>query len=484
MLAFFNRLPFKTAALVGVLAGYLLLPEAFGIDLPGLPPIKKSSVLALGLLLGLWFANQSTGSRSNMGAEATVERFRFLDVLLLGAIGLLIINSFLTVVTNREPISYGALVLPPLSFRDVISATSGTVFAVIPFLVARKYFSQPLDHRLILKLFVAAALAYSVLILVELRISPQLHRLFYGFHQHSFVQHVRSGYRPMVFLDHGLSVGFLLFSACVAAGALFASAAPQKKTKRLLVFVFFCVLLVISRNLGATALALVFVPLLWFGRRIQLWSITLISVLFLTYPAVRQADVLPTDQLVALATSISEDRAASLQHRFNNEDILLAHALEKPFFGWGGWNRSRVFNADGRDVSTTDGLWVIRLGTGGWIGYTCFFGLLCFPLLLLSRARKRKEIPIETIALGLIMVGNLVYLIPNSTLSPLAWVFAGALAGFVQYDAKSKEASTQSVDSDPQERSAINSYTRFAKGAKTPDTGVSKTSRFDRSVLK
>ena len=38
-------------------------------------------------------------------------------------------------------------------------------------------------------------------------ISPQLHFMTYGFYQHEFTQVVRmGGYRPMVFLQHGIAV--------------------------------------------------------------------------------------------------------------------------------------------------------------------------------------------------------------------------------------------------------------------------------------
>ena len=462
MLGLFAKLPFKKAALIGMFAGYLLLPEAFAIDLPGLPPIQKSSVLALGLLIGLGLLKaQARSSRSVQGYD-TVNVSKLLGILILGTLSLLVINSFFTVASNGETIRYGPVTLPPLSVRDIISEVSGVIILAIPFAIARKYFSQPEDHRILLRYMLIAALAYSVLILIEVRLSPQLHNMVYGYYQHSFAQHVRNGYRPMVFLDHGLSVGFFLFSALIAAYALTRQATGHNKAKLFLATGFLLCLLLISRNLGATALAILFRPLIWLGRREQQWAVTIVTLMFLFYPAVRQAQLLPFDQILNVVSGISEDRKRSLEFRFNNEDILLAHALEKPLSGWGGWNRSRVFNERGEDISTTDGLWVIKLGTSGWLGYIGFFGLLTLPVLALTTVRRRKEIPIETMALALIMAGNFIYIVPNATLSPLAWAFAGAIAGFVQFDVRQETSGSTEPENNPPQTRRRNSYTRFA----------------------
>ena len=85
----------------------------------------------------------------------------------------------------------------------------------------------------------------------------------------------------------------------------------------------------------------------------------------------------------------------------------------------------------GRDLSVTDGVWIIRLGQFGWVGYICYFGLVTAPVIFLRR--RRSEVPAETLGLATIVSANLVYLIPNATLGPVAWTFSGALAGYLQY---------------------------------------------------
>ena len=55
---------------------------------------------------------------------------------------------------------------------------------------------------------------YVPLCLFEIKMSPQLHQLVYGYHQHGFDQTIRlGGFRPMVFMQHGLAVGFWMTAA-------------------------------------------------------------------------------------------------------------------------------------------------------------------------------------------------------------------------------------------------------------------------------
>ena len=69
---------------------------------------------------------------------------------------------------------------------------------------------------------VAGACAYVPLITYELHMAPQLHNRFYGYFQHDFSQTLRgTGYRPMVFMAHGLTLSlFMAFSSVVAVARI------------------------------------------------------------------------------------------------------------------------------------------------------------------------------------------------------------------------------------------------------------------------
>ena len=91
--------------------------------------------------------------------------------------------------------------------------------------------------------------------------------------------------------------------------------------------------------------------------------------------------------------------------------------------------------------------------------------------------RKRKDIPIETLVLGIIMAGNLIYLIPNSALSPIGWLMVGAIAGFVQFDVRTGRRDTyRTLTNILSHKSGIR-YTRFDTGtpSQTPQPPLDHT---------
>jgi len=58
---------------------------------------------------------------------------------------------------------------------------------------------------------------YTFFLFIELTASPQLNRWIYGYHQSQFIMAMRAGgYRPMVFMRHGLNVAFFNLNGYVA----------------------------------------------------------------------------------------------------------------------------------------------------------------------------------------------------------------------------------------------------------------------------
>ena len=145
---------------------------------------------------------------------------------------------------------------------------------------------------------------------------------------------------------------------------------------------------------------------------------------------------MPVDWVVAQAEAVSEERAASLQFRLDNEDALLARASERPLFGWGSWGRNLIHDPySGELVSTTDGRWIIVIGTLGWCGYIVEFGLLALPLLMLARpsiTRHGATLSPCSGTIGLLLAFNIIDMLPNATLIPFTWLIAGALLGYAE----------------------------------------------------
>lgn len=420
----FYRLERRLAILVTLIAGYLLLPELTALDLPALPALDKHSIPALTVLLGLAL----TSGRAVTGEDLTgfLPKSGLLRLMLGMAVG----GAFMTVMTNGDALYYGNRVLPGLRPYDGFSAVLAMIMMLLPMLLARRYLADSDSHILILKALCVAGLAYSLLALFEIRMSPQLNQKVYGFFPHGWAIHVRgSGYRPLVFLQQGLLLA-IFFSAAITAALGLSRIEGTRRGKFLLAGLWLLATLVLSKSLGALLITLAVIPVvLILNSRLQLLVAALLGALILLYPVVRSSGIVPLDQIEQMAASIDAQRASSFRTRLDNEDILIAKSVERPVFGWGGWGRSRVYNELGEDISITDGHWVITIGVGGWVRYIAEFGLLTVPIFLMFFNRHRFGIGLESSLLALILAGNLVDMIPNASLTPLTWLVGGALWG-------------------------------------------------------
>lgn len=191
--------------------------------------------------------------------------------------------------------------------------------------------------------------------------------------------------------------------------------------------------LLLSKSLGAFALALFFCPvILFFSARAQTLVAAIFAAIVLLYPMMRSASLVPVDTIHSIAQSIDEKRANSLMTRFNNENQILEKASEKRLAGWGGWGRARVFDERGRDLTITDGYWVIIMSENGWLGYIARFGLMCIPLILLGLKGRKLNTTRVTSSLGIILCIGIVDLLLNATISPILWLITGSVMGRYQ----------------------------------------------------
>lgn len=438
-----------------IMIGALLLPEAYEFDLPGLPPFDKDLSIILGVLLGLWASDALP--KMPQGEDLFAKR------VIYGLAGLLLLSSLLTVLNNTESLTFGPVRVQGLGARDLITMTSHCVVFLAPYFIAQRYLSDPESHVMLLRAFVIAGLAYSLLILFEVRMSPQLHRWTYGYFQHSWIQHNRGGsFRPIVFQPHGLWIGILLMTCAMGAFILLRTrvSAAQPRMQYLLAGFWLLGVLLISRNFGATTLALIFIPMLWFlGPRLQVWISIGVMTVFLVFPALRQSEIVTFERTLEWVGNISLERQQSLQYRLDNEALFLERAAFKPVTGWGIWARWRIRDqVTGEDNSTSDGRWMSVLGERGWVGYIAYFGLLAAPVFMLFRAAKRRPLSPPTAGLALIMAAIIIYQVPNNTIGPLTLIIAGALAGFVWRPAQEAGKIPETL---PGRKDRGNSYTRF-----------------------
>ena len=216
----------------------------------------------------------------------------------------------------------------------------------------------------------------------------------------------------------------------------------------LLVMVFLC------KTMGAIIyLFIALALLLIFKPKGQFMFAAIIAFVVLLYPAIREAASPQLRGFVEVVAEHNEERSRSLAFRLNNENVLLDKANQKKWFGWGSWGRNLIYDDTGKALSIIDGQWIIIFGSWGWVGYFGFFGLLFFPLLHWFNglhASSKYQFNIESYdysaVLGLILMANIIDFIPNSSLSHITLLLAGALAGRVA-QLKIKQTHKNSVSS-------------------------------------
>ena len=429
---FWSKRPAIAVLVVGFTAA-LFGPEGSFFKLPLVPPLDK---LTLPYLLLFGFA--LFRCRGQLGRA---KLFRGTDLLIL----LAIFGGFATFAGNGDALRYGSwrtVELPPLAINDGIQlGFQELLLAGLPFLLGRALFRTPRDLRDLLHFLVVAGLVQSAFIWVELRLSPQFHTWLYGYGAHSdFLQTIRwGGYRPMVFMAHGLALALFMLVALLAAVTLRQAGEPtirgSFRTGRVALYLGFVLLL--CKSTGAILYAVVLVPLLLRGKpeRQVKWA-ALLAILVLLYPVLRASDWIPVDALVEQAKGISPERAQSLEFRFENEELLLEKARERIAFGWGGHGRRSVYDEElGKEVAVADGHWIIVLGARGVVGFMEAFGLLVIPIFLARRRFAKLRDPAERKALaGFVLIVAICAfdLLPNGLFSNYVYLLAGALLGMAQ----------------------------------------------------
>lgn len=450
----FARMDAVRATAWTMLGAVMFLPEVISFDPPLLPPMDKLTIGSFWVFVGcVWKARHRISSARPMrGVDL------FFALVLLGQLG--------TALTNGDELVTGPVVRQGLTLYDAFAGwVKDTLFVFLPFLIGRAMFRTPSDLRTFLRILVIAGLVYSLFALFEIRMSPQSHRLLYGYHPASFEMTIRGGgYRPTIFMITGLGVAMFFLSAAIAA-----IVRVKAGESRWYVPTYLTAILVLCKSTGAIVYALFLVPLASVVRRPRFWVPLALAALVFGFPLLRGADLFPTRQITDVFTSVSEERALSLWFRFENEDQLLERARERPWFGWGGYNRQRIFDrATGEDMSVTDGHWIIELGERGLVGYVGMFGLLLWPIVQAFRTRKKIRDPRDRLlvaGLALIVAVNAVDLLPNGLFSYLPYFYSGILAGVLPAYARARGATQGGAGRDALRGPAARAAQRRARTA-------------------
>jgi hypothetical protein len=418
----FSSLPPRRAVSISLLLGWLFLPVA-SFDLPGFFDYNKATATCLSVFL----------AAALLDKDKRLWNFRptRFDLPML----IWCLCPLVTSLSND------------LGMYDGLStAIQQTILWGIPYVMGRAYFGDVKSLRELAIILFIGGLIYIPLCLYEIRMSPQLHSTIYGFHQHDFSQTMRfDGWRPTIFLQHGLAVGFFMCMTSLIGVWLWVRMPSHIFLGRSVGWLVVALLItsVLVKSWGALVLLAVGLIVLFLSATLRTRVLAVLLLLvFPLYIAARTVGGWSGDQLLTLAQlSGSEERVQSLLTRLRSEHFLMERAKLQPLLGWGGWDRSLVGD-ENHIVKTKEGLWVRVIPDSFWIvnfGMYGLFGLasitiaLSMPLLLLLRrfpvsswaTSEIAPLAVLTIILGLYMLDNLM----NDMVNPLFTLAAGGGTG-------------------------------------------------------
>ncbi len=301
----FNRLSFEKAVVWSMLGGYMLLPSGLEVDGPLLPPVDKMSVTALGVLVLCWVY----GGR--------IPRPRPSYLLLLFAVAL-VVAPMLSSFTNSYELQTGGKSIPGFYPLTALKFAGRNLLLLVPMYIGFRYLTTDKARAVLLTAIPTAMLFYSLPMLFEIRMSPQLHRWIYGYFPHaSFAQQIRDGgFRPVVFFSHGLALALFTAVALLAALVLVRSRTRIFGYWAGLTATYLSGLLLLCKSLGPTLYAVALGPVVLLTKPRTWVKIGCAASLFVcAYPLLRSTGHSPIDAVTSLARSVSADRAASFQVR-------------------------------------------------------------------------------------------------------------------------------------------------------------------------
>jgi hypothetical protein len=341
----------------------LFLP-VWSFPIPGLPALGKYSATCYGVVLGTLIFDPK---------QFLAFRPSWVDIPMV----IYCLCPFITAMDND------------LSAYDALNATLGAIaLNWVPYFFGRIFFNDLAGLRLLATYIFAGSLFYIPLCLIENFIGPKLHLRVYGvlsfFDPNQAVRY--GGYRPVVFMNHGLVSSFWMMSAAVIGLWLWRSQLVTRiwnmAMRPVMITLLFTV--IASRSTGVWIYLLIASLILLVRGWVRNLIVFLLIFTIFTHLYLNLTNQFQWRPIVDwVAVNVAPERAQSLETRFSNEEILAEKAHKRIVFGWGGWGRSRVPSLwDGRDATITDSTWILVFGTKGLVGLGSWVTALLLPVIL------------------------------------------------------------------------------------------------------
>jgi hypothetical protein len=406
----FLWLPPRRAVIVAFLGGWLFLPAAT-FQLPGIPDYSKMAATCAGILLSALIFDTDT---------LLSFRPQWFDLPML-------VWCFCPFGTNAAE---------NIELYDSCSwCVNHIITWGMPYFIGRVYFTDAEAVRELAIGFFISGLVYIPICLFEIRMSPQLSKWLYGFDA-GFSGQRLGGWRPTGLMASGLMLGMWMTAASLCGIWLWYTGSLKRLGRYKAGTLVFALVVVtfLCKSTGALVLLLAGLGILLVIRYTRVaWPYLLLCAIPVAYPIIRAGGMWDGSQAVAWAQSaVGEERAHSLRFRFKNEDILAEKALKRATWGWGRFGKSRVFDENGKDISTTDGLWIITLGMSGIVGLTALTTIFLLPGIRLWWRAKGADwsdpsfaaLAAFAIILELYAIDNIL----NAMLNPVITVCMGAVS--------------------------------------------------------
>ena len=409
----FNKMPSGRALIFGVLAAVMFLP--MGEIEMRLIPGRKDVLVNLGLLVAALLMDPRPLVRI---------RPRLVDLPVLG----MCIGPFISATVNGQP--------PYNAFSSCVAAT---VTYAVPYFLGRAYLNSLAAVWHLAQGIVVAGLIYAPGCIIEMFLGPQLHERLYGFPAFpDYLQSIRgSGYRPNMFMQHGLMVSTFMCCAALMSLWLWQNRAFRRfyGIPAGVTTTFLLIVAVGCRSAGALILMLIAMGVLYFTRftRKGILAYILVAAPPL-YILARTLGGWTGENAVQFSNEyLGEDKGGSLQVRFENENVLVDRAMQKPLFGWGTDGEFLIKDYNNRITSIPDGLWVIALGSGGMVGLVLLYGTMLMPVVALIRRFPARTWQHPAMAapgaLAIFLVTYAIDCLMNAMINPIYLVALGSVAG-------------------------------------------------------
>lgn len=369
--ALYARLNPRRALIVSFIGGWLFLPLT-SIPIAGLvPDLNKSTAIYAGVLLGMALFDRAAFSRW---------RLSWVDVPVV----VWLLTPFVSSLANG------------LGIYDGLSAVlQQTLNWGIPYGLGRIYFSRVDALRDLAFAILIGGLVYVPLCWLEMLNGPDLHYYVYGVLPDAVGDAFRfGGWRPIVFMSHGLMVAVWMTAASLCGVVLYLSGALARWGRRpsaVVVIVLIGTTFALKSVNAWLLLPFVLVLLLGSVRWQRPWLVWGASALIGFYLLLRLTGLWYGLELGTLTSEILPDKRGSVLFRVVNEIQIAERARLQPIWGWGRWGRAFVGRPGGLPVLAADSLWIMAFGQLGTVGLIALLGVLFLPTLLFTASISPRQ---------------------------------------------------------------------------------------------